>query len=189
MADAARKIATYDDLLALGEDVHAEFVGGEVVVHASPGIDHGFASVAVSSDVAYPFHRGRGGPGGWWIVNEVDVLLPAGDVVRPDIVGWRQATVPTLPRERPARPLPDWVCEILSPSNADYDEGEKLALYHAAGVPWVWHVDPERRIVRVYAHDPRGYLVHTTLRAGAEVAIPPFEAVVMCVDAWFPPRG
>ena len=43
--------------------------------------------------------------------------------------------------------------------------------------------------MRVYAHDPRGYLVQTTLRAGAEAAIPPFEAVVMCVDAWFPPRG
>jgi Uma2 family endonuclease len=188
MADPARKIATYEDLLALGEDVHAEIVAGEVVVHASPGIDHGFAAGGVTTDLTGPFSRGKGGPGGWWIVPETDVRLPTGDTVRPDLTGWRHTTLPVLPRERPVTTLPDWVCEILSPSNADYDEGEKLALYHAAGVPWVWHVDPERRLVRVYAHDPRGYLVQATVRAGAEAAMPPFEAVVMAVGAWFAPR-
>lgn len=145
MADRAGKSATYEDVLALGEDVHAEIVAGEIVVHAAPGIDHGFAAGGVTTDLTGPFSRGRGGPGGWWIVPETDVRLPTGDTVRPDLTGWRHTTLPVLPRERPVTTLPDWVCEILSPSNADYDEGEKLALYHAAGVPWVWHVDPERR--------------------------------------------
>jgi len=188
MADPARRLATFDDVLALGEDVHAEIIGGEVVVHAAPGIEHGFSAVAISADVSLPFGRGRGGPGGWWIVSETDVRLPQGDIVRPDLTGWRQTKLPTLPRERPVPVVPDWVCEILSPSNADYDEGEKLALYHTAGVPFVWHVDPERRFVRVYAYDPRGYLVQATVRAGAEAALPPFDAVTMAVGAWFIPR-
>lgn len=188
MAEPARKIATLDDLLALGEDVHAELVGGDLVVHAAPGIEHGFAAGEVHYDILGPFSRGHGGPGGWWILPETDIRLSTGDVVRPDLSGWRHTTLPTLPRERPVTVCPDWVCEVLSPSNADYDEGEKLGLYHTAGVPWVWHVDPERRLVRVYAHDPRGYLVHATIRAGVEAALPPFEAVVMATGAWFIPR-
>lgn len=188
MADPAHSLATYADLLARGEDVHAELIDGEVVMHAAPGIEHGFAAGGVHCDVLGPFGRGRGGPGGWWIVPKTDVRLPSGDIVRPDLVGWRPSRLPTLPRERPVQLVPDWVCEVLSPSNADYDEGKKLALYHTAAVPFVWHVDPERRLVRVYAYDPRGYLVHATVRAGTEAALPPFDAVTMAVGAWFIPR-
>ncbi len=189
MADAALKIATYADLLALGDGVHAEIVAGELVIHAAPGVAHGFSALGLGGDLLFAFQRGRGGPGGWWILGEVDVALPIGDVVRPDLAGWRITTMPTLPQTRPVEIRPDWICEVLSPSNAAYDEGEKLALYHAAGVEWVWHVDPERRLVRVYAYDPRGYIVSATIGGDTESAsLAPFEAVPFCVRDWFPPR-
>ena len=34
--------------------------------------------------------RGRGGPGGWWILLDVDVRLSPHDIVRPDVSGWRR---------------------------------------------------------------------------------------------------
>ena len=39
---------------------------------------------------------------------------------------------------------PDLVVEVLSPSNGDYDTGDKKALYHAHGVREYWVLDPDK---------------------------------------------
>jgi Uma2 family endonuclease len=39
---------------------------------------------------------------------------------------------------------PDLVVEVLSPSNSDYDIGEKKALYQSHGVREYWVLDPDR---------------------------------------------
>jgi Uma2 family endonuclease len=43
--------------------------------------------------------------------------------------------------------VPDLVIEILSPSTAWKDRGEKLALYERAGVKEYWIVDPQKKTV------------------------------------------
>lgn len=85
---------------------------------------------------------GGGGPGGWWIVTEVEVQLPSDEVVRPDVVGWRRDRVPARPTGSPVPHLPDWICEVVSPTNANNDTVKKLRTYHVAGVPHYWIVDP-----------------------------------------------
>ena len=45
---------------------------------------------------------------------------------------------------------PDWIIEILSPSNSDRDTVEKLALYAKTGVREYWIVDPMHEKVLVY---------------------------------------
>ena len=45
---------------------------------------------------------------------------------------------------------PDLVIEVLSPSNARYDQVKKLTAYEAAGVPEYWIVDPQAERVEVY---------------------------------------
>ena len=44
--------------------------------------------------------------------------------------------------------MPDWVCEILSPANASYDRGPKLAAYARAGGPGGWWIldEPELKL-------------------------------------------
>jgi Uma2 family endonuclease len=75
------------------------------------------------------------GPGGWWILPEPGVELPRSPEVSPDLAGWRIERLPKLPsRDKPITLAPDWVCEILSPSTASYDNIVKRRLYLEARV-------------------------------------------------------
>src|SRR5579883_1801926 len=119
-----RPLATYADLLALGDSVRAEIIHGVIQEKAGPTFEHGFAQGKVAGWIGLQFNRrggGPGGPGGWWIATEVDVEYEAHEVFCHDVAGWLRERVPDMPRGRPVRARPDWVCEILSPSNAKRD--------------------------------------------------------------------
>jgi hypothetical protein len=75
-----------------------------------------------------PFDRGKGGPGGWILLDEPELHLH-GDVLAPDMAGWRRERMPELP-DAPAFELaPDWICEVVSPSTATIDRAEKMPIY------------------------------------------------------------
>ncbi len=186
MANPALKVPTYDDILALGEGVHAEILAGELRVHAAPSWQHGDAAMALAGDLDAPFRRGRGGPGGWWLLPETDLVMCTGDCVRPDFTGIRREKMPVLPDERPLVVDPDFVCEILSPSTRLYDETEKLEAYAAAGVQHVWHLDPHARLLTVMRHSPDGYVILRRGRPGQLLRLPPFEAIEIDIAGLFP---
>jgi Uma2 family endonuclease len=58
---------------------------------------------------------------------------------------------------RGMRGAPDWVAEVLSPSNATYDRRVKVHVYERAGVREVWLVDPSDRNLTVYQLDAGRY--------------------------------
>lgn len=188
--DTARKLATYEDLLALPEDVRAEVLGGQLEVLPRPLPRHSFAQAGLARGIGGPFDEddGRGGPGGWWILQEVDVRLGPHDIVQPDIAGWRRTRLVDPWDMQPIDVVPDWVCEVLSPSNRRRDRIYKSDLYARCGVPYYWLVDPEARTLEVFRlHDGKwlrlgGYDEDSVAR------IEPFEAVEFAVDRLFPPR-
>jgi Uma2 family endonuclease len=45
---------------------------------------------------------------------------------------------------------PDRIAEVLSPSNASFDQITKLSAYEGAGVPEVWLIHPTDRTLAVY---------------------------------------
>ena len=153
MASPQRQLATYADLLALPEDTRAEILGGEV--HLSPALlpRHSKAQGSARRFLGGPSDDddARGGPGGWWIFVEVDVMLGPHDVVRPDLAGWRRDRLPQPGLKRPIDVVPDWVCEVLSPSTAARDRITKRRLYAQAGIPFYWLIDPELRAVEALA--------------------------------------
>src|SRR5689334_14564836 len=121
--EAARKLATYDDLLALPEEgPKVEVIGGELITLPSPRGRHARSQRSLGSFIGKPFDDddGYGGPGGWWIYSDIDVQLGPHDIVRPDLVGVRRERLPD-PDVRPIPLAPDWICEILSPSNERHD--------------------------------------------------------------------
>jgi hypothetical protein len=63
--------ATYDDLASLPDNMVAEIVDGELHASPRPAPRHAIAEVAIGTLIAGPFHFGRGGPGGWWILPEL----------------------------------------------------------------------------------------------------------------------
>lgn len=187
MSDAAKRKATYADLLDLPEDTRAELVDGELVVHPSPTPAHQSAIGEMYAELRNPFQRGRDGPGGWWLIPDVDVEFGPSDVCRPDISGWRREHVSEFPYDRPVRHRPDWLCEGLSPRTSLHDQGAKRAIYQAAGVPWYWLLDPEARTLSVLRLVSEGYVVDRVVGLGLH-ALPPFDAVPIDLDSVFPPR-
>lgn len=183
MTAAQKKLATAEDLAA--HDKAREVVGGVVVQKAAPSFEHGDAQSAVAELLKSPFQRGRGGPGGWWIGTEVEVELAAHDVFLPDVAGWRKERVPERPRGRPVRSRPDWVCEVLSPSNARVDLGAKLTAYHRAGVPHYWVVDTEHETLIVYRATAEGYVLALSAGRDDVVRAEPFDAIEITVGELF----
>jgi Uma2 family endonuclease len=131
------------------------------------------------------FQRPPGGrwPGGWWFATEAEVQYETHEVYVHDLAGWRRDRVPERPKGRPVRIRPDWVCELLSPSNRQRDLVDKLQVLHTTGVPHDWIVDPIDQTLTVHRWEPAGYLILLTAAAGDTVRAEPFEATELRVSA------
>ena len=172
----ARRRATEDDLLAVPEHLVGELIDGELIVSPRPAIPHSLAASVLGSDLNGPFHRGRGGPGGWWIFFEPELKL-GGDVLIPDLAGWRRERLPVMPRV-PRVPLaPDWVCEVLSPSTGRTDRVLKLPIYARAQIPWLWLIDPQIRVLEILHLKDGEWSLHKSYADDAKFRGPPFDAV------------
>ncbi len=187
-AAAKRASATVADLLAIPDDERFhELVDGELVRKAVPGGEHGDAQSALVSRLKPTFQRRSGGkfPGGWWIYTEVEVEFSPTQLYRPDVVGWRRERVPERPVGTPIRIRPDWVCEVLSPSNPATDRVTKLNVYHASKVPHYWIVDPTEESLSVFRWTAEGYLLVLAAGREARVHAEPFDAVELHVGVLF----
>jgi Uma2 family endonuclease len=187
MAAPRKQLATFADLLALPEDVRAEIIHGAIVEKASPSAEHSRSQFSLGTVLGRRFQRPPGGrwPGGWWFGSEIEVEYETHEVYRHDAAGWRRDRVPDPPTGRPARIRPDWVCEVLSPSNAKRDLVDKFQVLHVNGVPHYWIADPLERTLHVHRWGPRGYIVVLTAGEADIVRAEPFEVVELRVAALF----
>lgn len=185
--------ASIADWLAEPEEKGAELIGGYLVYKAFPKPEHGRAQRKLGRFVD-PFDRRPGGaenPGGWWIASEVDMIL-IGEGVRPDMVGWRRDRLAELPKPGPEGAVierPDWVAEVLSASTAARDLHDKLSIYHEAGVPHYWILDPSYSILSVFRRVPEGYLLVIAAKAGMTIRAEPFDAIELSVGFLFGDEG
>lgn len=144
---------TVADIEALPEDIRAELIDGELFIRMeAPETDHQAILMAISLQVGLYIEIKKGkcrvfpGPLGVYIKKdkhnfvEPDVTLICDDE-KLDRKGCHGA--------------PDFVVEVVSPSNRKMDYVRKLALYREAGVREYWIVDPKYKRVTVYdfAHD------------------------------------
>ena len=188
MSQPAKQLATVADLLALPDAARFhEILDGELVEKAAPSIGHGTSQARITSNLDGPFQRppGSGGPGGWWIASEVEVLLPSGDVVRPDVLGWRRDAHPRRPEGTPVTAVPEWVCEIVSPDRARDDTVTKLRKYQVALVGHYWILDPRDESLTVHRWTEAGYLVALKADRSERVRAEPFEAIEISVGELF----
>ncbi len=177
-----RKRATYRDVLEAPRHMVAEIVEGALHLQPRPAIRHAVASSFLGGELFGPFQRGRGGPGGWWILDEPEVHLNE-DVLVPDLAGWRRERLPEPPDEAYFTLAPDWVCEVLSPSTRTFDLEEKRPVYAREGVGHLWLVDPSARRLEAFALSGGAWSRVGSAREDEPVSFPPFEAVTFPLDA------
>lgn len=188
--EAAQRFATYEDLLALPDAVRAEVMGGEVVVNPAPLPRHSRVQRALSHFVGGPFDDddGHGGPGGWWILLEVDVHFATHDIVRPDLAGWRRERLSDPWEMRPITVVPDWICEVISPSHAGWDRVYKRQLYLRHGVDFYWIVDPGERTLEALQREGERWMEVGSYDDSELVVVPPFQTIPLDLARVFPPK-
>jgi Uma2 family endonuclease len=188
MAERARRRATWNDLLATPEDgLTYEILDGDLEAMPRPLPRHNRAQSAMAGSVHGPYDSGRGGPGGWWILIEPDVLLePHGSFV-PDVAGWRRERMPVFPKTRPITLVPDWICEVTSPNDRGRDRVRKANLYLRAGLPHYWILDPGDRTLEAFVLRDGAWLRLGGWGEDDKPRIPPFEDIEIDVAGLLPP--
>jgi Uma2 family endonuclease len=184
MTTPANTRATYADLMAVPDHKVAELIHGELFVSPRPAIPHAFAASRLGSVLLPPFSReGGDGPGGWVILYEPELHL-GGDVLVPDLAGWRRARwTHTMSDAAFVTVPPDWLCEVVSPSTERLDRARKMAVYGAAQVPYVWLVNPIAKMIEIYrAGASGGWVLLGVWTEAARVRLEPFEAIEFDLD-------
>ena len=185
MAEAAKRNATYADLEAVPDTMVAEIIDGDLVTQPRPAPRHGAASYSLGGELASPFQKGKGGPGGWIFIDEPELHFGI-QVCVPDIAGWKKERLASMPDQAFIEIAPDWVCEVLSPATEVYDRGAKRRIYHEAGVRYMWLVNPEAKFLEVFEAAENGWTQLQTIVEGEQVSAVPFDAISFDIDVLWP---
>ncbi len=181
--------ATLADLEALPSHMKGELIEGVLYAMTRPRPRHQSVAASIVADYQPAFQRGLRGPGGWWILPEPGIELPSAPELSPDVAGWRRDRLPELPRDGAIPLVPDWVCEVLSPTTRRHDLRIKRPYYARVGVGWLWLVDSEALVVTAHRLHEGQWLEVGVFSDEAEARIPPFTEVAVDVSGWWPEPG
>ena len=176
MSDTELDDDVYTRFLAVPPDKVAEIIHGGLVTHPRPAVRHAAAASALGAEIYGPFRRGKGGPGGWVILDEPELRLGP-DILVPDLAGWRRERMPTMPDTAAIHLAPDWICEVLSPATEAIDRADKLPIYAANNVTHTWLVDPTTKTLEVFKLITQHWTLLATYRDDAKVRAEPFDAI------------
>lgn len=143
------KSDTEQDYYNLPEDIRAELIEGQLIYNqAAPSRIH----QAILGELLFIIGQYIKSKGGFCRVYPAPFAVKLREdrptIVEPDISVICDRDKLT---DRGCTGAPDWIIEIVSPSNASHDYIRKLNLYADAGVREYWIVDPEEERVFVYA--------------------------------------
>ncbi len=182
MEQTARKRATFADLESVPETLVGELIDGELITSPRPAPRHGAASSTLGQELGGSFQRGRGGPGGWWNLDEPELHLHQ-DALVPDLAGWRVARLPELPETAHFTLVPDWVCEVVSPGSEATDRVRKMPIYAREGVRHLWLVNPATKTLEVYRLENGRWSLIGTHANSERIRAEPFDAIELELGA------
>jgi hypothetical protein len=176
MDPVKKRRATYQDVIDSPEHTVAEIIGGELRLSNRPRSPAIAVASSISDELGPPFKRGRGGPGGWLILNEPELHLGE-DIVVPDLAGWRRERMSVVPDAAFITVPPDWICEVLSRSTEKTDRTEKMPIYASFGVSYAWLVHPRRRTLEAFRLHEGKWLAIAVYKDTDRARIEPFDAI------------
>lgn len=142
----------FDELV--DEDTRAELFDGVMVVYSPASLRHDDVSGFLRS-LARLFAEAR--RLGKVLGPDSLIRLTSGRKFAPDLYFLRKRRVPRRMPRNQFEGAPDQVTEVLSPSNRDFDLGDKRLAYQKARVHEIWFIDLEAREVLVDRRGKQGY--------------------------------
>jgi Uma2 family endonuclease len=176
-ASAAKDLTVEEFMVLDTRDGKAELVRGELRLTPPPGGRHGIVWANLTSLLVQ--HLRQGDFGRVFAESCFELVQLPRTVRAPDVAFVRKERLPAGAIDESRLKLaPDFVAEILSPSETAARLDEKLEDYSVSHVPLVWVIDPRRRTVMVIAKDaPVRWLREGDTLDGADV-IPRFSSPV-----------
>jgi len=144
---------TAADLFKMDDDARFELIEGELVEMAPPSFGHGSSVVDLAAELRGHIRRADlplrcAVESGYLLARDPDTVLgPDISVVRSsDLVpGSEDSGYPEV--------VPMLVVEVVSPSNRTAEVRRKVRVYLSAGVPIVWIVNRQQRLITVHRPD------------------------------------
>ncbi|MCC5946113.1 MAG: Uma2 family endonuclease [Bernardetiaceae bacterium] len=128
------------------EDIKAEFINGEIILHSPVRLAHLRVSTNLSMEMASYVRQHDLG----FVGIEKMMITLSRNCYEPDIVFYRKAVAEEFTDDQKTFPAPDLAVEILSKSTQKNDYGIKFRDYEAHGVGEYWIVDAEKAIIKQY---------------------------------------
>ncbi len=184
MSEPAKKIATYDDLYSLPENMTGEIIDGELIATPRPATKHGYAATVMGMKIGPPYNFGSGGPGGWIFIIEPEVAFGE-HILVPDLAGWKAERFPRTQEYNWIGVIPDWVCEVLSPRTALRDRTVKKTIYGEYRVGYLWLADPLNLTLEAFRLENGQWAPLGVFGEKNKVRIEPFQEIEIDLgDLW-----
>jgi Uma2 family endonuclease len=149
------------------ENIKAEFINGEVVMHSPVKRKHWRVSIKLASLLnSYVDENDLGEVGS----EKVMIGLTRNDY-EPDIVFFNKEKAASFTPDQLIFPAPDFVVEILSESTERYDRNQKFIDYAAHQVNEYWIVDPDALTVEQYINKNGTFELFQKLHQGGITSI------------------
>ncbi|MDQ2688268.1 MAG: Uma2 family endonuclease [Armatimonadota bacterium] len=147
---------------------------GEIIVMPPPGFDTGKQNADLTADLVIWNRQAKLGQ----VLNSDTLfVLPSGATRGPDAAWVEQSRVDALTAEqrRGRAPLcPDFVLELLSPSDRLVKTQEKMREYLANGARFGWLVNPRDRTVEIYRPGREVEVLNNPATVSGEDVLPGF---------------
>ena len=140
-----RRRASIEEFWSLPESVlPTEYIDGEIIMAPTPTVPHQLVVGNIYTALR-AFVQDK--EGGWIFVSPLDVVLPTGEVVQPDVFFLNAKQTERALRAKRVEAVPPFLVEILSPASIRHDRVRKRELYEKNGVREYWIVDVKGRAI------------------------------------------
>jgi Uma2 family endonuclease len=140
-----RRRASVEEFWSLPESVlPTEYIDGEIIMAPAPTFPHQRAILRMASMLQqFVSQNGLGE----MFISPLDVVLPSGEVVQPDVFFFNSRQAERVGAASRADDVPPFLIEILSPGSVKHDMMTKRNLYEKNGVREYWIVDVKERTI------------------------------------------